>query len=310
MPEVVSLCKGPKEAYEAMVDKGAELCRKSLLKVFHQSVYAGVYIGFGGMLSLVVAGGIADASKNNPTLQSFVFAALFPVNLLLILLTGGVLITGASAIVPAAVYEKKAHWSHIPKIFVVSWIGNLIGAVIFALLVHYCDMNTGLTADLARKIVYKKCSKDFLKTFIKGIGCNWLVCMAVFLSGQAQDMTGKMVGIWFPISCFVAIGFEHIPANMFILTMGLLAGADLTVWDIFIKNMVPTTLGNLFAGAFFVAFGYAYAFGSIGGNNKSPIPVSRCSQEDLEKSMEVHELGLEATPVSASTHAERQCAPC
>mmetsp|Transcript_102946 Transcript_102946/g.330226 ORF Transcript_102946/g.330226 Transcript_102946/m.330226 type:complete len:128 (+) Transcript_102946:1-384(+) len=127
---------------------------------------------------------------------------------------------------------------------------------------------------------------------------------------MAQDMAGKMVGIWFPISCFVAIGFEHIPANFFILTMGLLAGADLTVWDIFIKNMVPTTLGNLFAGAFFVAFGYAYAFGSIGGNNKSPIPVSRCSQEDLEKSMEVHELGLEATPVSASTHAERQCAPC
>mmetsp|Transcript_94028 Transcript_94028/g.239361 ORF Transcript_94028/g.239361 Transcript_94028/m.239361 type:complete len:357 (+) Transcript_94028:152-1222(+) len=298
MPEVVSLCKGPKEAYEAFADKGAELSRKSIPKILHQSVLAGVYIGFGGMLSMVIAGGIADASKNNPTLQSFVFAALFPVNLLLILLTGGVLMTGASATVPAAVLEKKAHWSSIPKIVAISWVGNLVGAVIFALLVHYCDMNTGATAELAKKTVIKKCSKDFMKTFIKGIGCNWLVCMAVFLCGQAQDMAGKMVAIWFPISCFVAIGFEHIPANFFLLPMGLLAGADLTVWDIFIKNIVPTTLGNFVAGSVFVALNYSYAFGSLGRNNKSPILVTRCSQEDLGEPLAKNDFGLKATPAS------------
>ena len=211
MPEVVSVVKGPKEAYEGMVDKGVELAGKSAIKIFHQSFYAGCYIGFGGMLSMVVAGGLDEAAKDNPTIQTFVFAALFPVNLLIILLTGGVLITGTSATVPAAVYEGKLPWQQIPRTFAISWMGNLLGGVVFALLITYCDMNEGLTAKLAIKVAEKKIKKDFLITFIKGIGCNWLVCMAVFLSGQAQDMAGKMVGIWFPISCFVAIGFEHIP---------------------------------------------------------------------------------------------------
>jgi len=306
MPEIVSLCKGPKQAYEAFADKGAELSRKPIPKIFHQAVLAGVYKGFGGMLCLTVAGGIAHASKDNPTLQNFVFAALLPVNLFLTLSTGGVLFTGASATVPAAVYEKKAHWSSIPKIIAISWVGNLVGAVILALSVHYCDLNIGGTAELAKEITYNKCSKDFVITFIKGVGCNWLVCMAVFLSGQAQDMAGKMVGIWFPISCFVAIGFEHTPANMFILTMGLLAGADLSVWDIFITNIVPATMGNFFAGAVCVAFGYSYAFGSVGSNNKSIIPVTRCSQEDKGERLAENDFGLEAALASVPDPAKKE----
>jgi formate/nitrite transporter len=282
MPEVVAICKGPKEAYEGMVDKGVELGNKSSIKIFHQSLYAGFYIGFGGMLSMVVAGGLDEAAKDNPTIQTFVFAALFPVNLLIILLTGACLITGTSATVPAAVYEKKLHWMHIPRTFAISWLGNLIGGIIFAAVITYCDMNVGLTAKLAIKVAEKKIKKDFFITFIKGIGCNWLVCMAVFLSGQAQDMAGKMVGIWFPISCFVAIGFEHIPANMFMIPMGMMAGADVSVVDCFVKNFLPVTLGNLFAGSIAVAAGYSFAFGALGQNKPSHLPVSRVSREDLD----------------------------
>merc|ERR1711870_143193 len=137
----------------------------------------------------------------------------------------------------------------------------------------YCDLNVGLTAKLAVKVAEKKIAKDFFVTFFKGIGCNWLVCMAVFLQGQAQDMTGKMVGIWFPISCFVAIGFEHIPANMYMIPLGMLAGADVTVVDCLVWNFLPTTLGNTIAGSFIVAGGYSYAFGRLGSNNPAPKPV-------------------------------------
>jgi len=121
-----------------------------------------------------------------------------------------------------------------------------------------------LCGKLAKKVAEKKVSKDFGVTFVKGIGCNWMVCMAVFLSGQAQDMAGKMVGIWFPISCFVAIGFEHIPANMYMIPLGLLAGADVTIWEVIWKNFIPTTLGNIFAGSIIVACGYSYSFGALG----------------------------------------------
>merc|ERR1719174_2850251 len=106
----------------------------------------------------------------------------------------------------------------------------------------------GPTAALAIRIMEKKVSKDFGTTFLKGIGCNWMVCMAVLLCGQAQDMSGKYLGIWFPISTFVMIGFEHIPANFYLLELGLLAdGHDVTIVDVFWKNWIPVTLGNFFA---------------------------------------------------------------
>mmetsp|Transcript_22168 Transcript_22168/g.55454 ORF Transcript_22168/g.55454 Transcript_22168/m.55454 type:complete len:301 (-) Transcript_22168:193-1095(-) len=294
MPEVMAIVKGPKEAYEGMVDKGVELAAKPLIKVFHQSFFAGCYIGFGGMLSMVVAGGLADAAEANPTIQTFVFAALFPVNLLIILLSGGILYTGTSATVAAAVYERKTHWVNIPRTFVVAWMGNFLGALIFALLIEYCDMNEALTAQLAVKVAEKKIKADFLKTTIKGVGCNWMVCMAVFLCGQAQDMAGKMVGIWFPISAFVAIGFEHIPANMFMIPLGMLAGADVSVLDMLVKNFLPTTLGNTIAGSLIVAGGYSFAFGRLGCNNPSPLPMSRVSREDLPVDAEKADSGPRA----------------
>jgi formate/nitrite transporter len=269
MPEVVSIVKGPKEAYEGMVDKGVELANKSAIKIFHQSLYAGFYIGFGGMLSMVVAGGLEEAAKDNPTIQTFVFAALFPVNLLIILLTGGCLITGTAATVAAAVFEKKLSPIQIPRTFGISWCGNLIGGVIFAAVVTYCDMNVGLTAKLAMKVAEKKIKKDFFTTFIKGIGCNWLVCMAVFLSGQAQDMAGKMVGIWFPISMFVAIGFEHSVANMFLLPAGFFSGSPITPQFMLLHNLLPVSLGNLIAGSIVIAAGFSFGSGALGKGNRS-----------------------------------------
>ena len=292
MPELMAIVKGPKEAFEGMVDKGVALGNESSVKIFHQAFYAGCYIGFGGMLSMVIAGGLDDASQDNPTIQTFVFAALFPVNLLLILLSGGVLITGTAATVPMAVFEGKLSWKQIPRTFALAWVGNLLGALIFAAVIEYCDMNVGLTAKLAMKVAEKKIKKDFFTTFLKGIGCNWLVCMAVYLQGQAQDMTGKMVGIWFPISCFVAIGFEHIPANMYMIPMGMMAGADVSVADCFFKNFVPVTLGNIFAGSIIVGAGYSFAFGKLGSApifNGMPKTEKAQAQKDPEK-------GVSASP--------------
>merc|ERR1712187_490695 len=101
--------------------------------------------------------------------------------------------------------------------------------------------------------------------FFKGIGCNWMVCMAVFLCGQSQDMVGKYLGIWFPISTFVMCGFEHIPANFYLCILGLMANEnDVTFADVLLKNWIPVTLGNFFAGAFIVAGGYSFIFGRLG----------------------------------------------
>jgi len=155
-----------------------------------------------------------------------------------------------------------------------------------------------LCGKLAKKVAEKKVAKDWLQTFVKGIGCNWMVCMAVFLSGQAQDMVGKMVGIWFPISCFVAIGFEHIPANMYMIPLGLLAGADVTIWEVIWKNFIPTTLGNIFAGSIIVACGYSYSFGALGKPRKqktAELPLSTPSDKGIDTP-------ISGTDVKLDTH--------
>merc|ERR1719401_775087 len=269
--ELVSIVKGPKEAYHSLAEKGALTAKESSAKVFFQSFYAGCYIGFGAQLAVVISGDLQGWTGPNPAFESFVFAALFPVNLLLILLTGGILFTGTSAACPAAIYEGKADILDTLRCLAIAWVGNVLGSVVFAYFTLYCGLLEGATAQTAVKITAKKVSKNFGTTFAKGIGCNWMVCMAVFLQGQAQDMCGKYLGIWFPISTFVMIGFEHIPANFYLLIIGLLSSSNekvgVNVADVIYKNWLPVTLGNFVAGSVIVACGYSYAFGRLGEGN-------------------------------------------
>jgi formate/nitrite transporter len=286
--ELVSVVKGPKEAYVSLVEKGDLLAQTSSLKVFFQSFYAGCYIGFGALLATIISGNLKGMTADSPALESFVFAALFPVNLLLILLTGGVLFTGTSATCPAALYEGKASWVHVLRCLAISWAGNILGSLVFGLFTLYCGLLEGPTAETALKIAKKKVAKNFGVTFAKGIGCNWMVCMAVFLQGQAQDMCGKYLAIWLPISTFVMIGFEHIPANFYLLVIGLLAGSHekegVTLGDVILKNWLPVTLGNFVAGAVIVAGGYCYAFGRFGENRKFSAAAEAQMVESARKS--------------------------
>ena len=116
-----------------------------------------------------------------------------------------------------------------------TWFFNFLAAAIFAGFTEYAELcptdyksHTGCGV-LAAKVVQGKVSKTFFQTFVKGVMCNWMVCMAVFFSIQAQDMTGKMVGIWFPISAFVMMGMEHSVANMFMLPLGMISGTHIGV---------------------------------------------------------------------------------
>lgn len=267
--DVVAIVKGPKEAYQSLAEKGALTAKDSSITVFAQSLYAGCYIGFGALLATKISATMPGATAENPGFQTFIFAALFPVNLLLIILSGGILFTGTSAACPAGFYEGKVRLLDALRCLALSWVGNVLGSFVFALFTDWCGLLEGATAEAAIKIMEKKVSKGFGTTLLKGIGCNWMVCMAVFLSGQAQDMCGKYLGIWFPISTFVMIGFEHIPANFYLLCIGLLAPGetDVTFVDVLLKNWIPVTLGNFFAGAFCVAAGYSVIFGRLGGKN-------------------------------------------
>jgi formate/nitrite transporter len=234
------------------------------MHILHQSVMGGLYVGIGAMLSLSVAGACPGIAESNPGLQKFIFGALFPMNLLLILTTGGQLFTGNVAAVPAAFFEGLVTFPELAKSLAVSYIGNVIGCGLMAYACSYTGLLHYGADKLAIATVVKKMGGTVGQKIVKAIMCNWLVCMAVFLCGAANDMLGKYIGIWLPISAFVTIGLEHSVANMFLLPAGVLSGADYTIAKTFLKNLLPVTFGNAIAGVVLVAAGYSYAFGALG----------------------------------------------
>jgi len=264
----VSSVKTPKDAYLGMAAKGRDNAKMPLIKILHQSIMGGGYVGLGGLLATVVSGSVPGIASSNPGMQKMIFAALFPVNLLLILMSGGQLFTGNSASVAAALYEGLISLDDLVKSWSVSFFGNVVGCGLLALAAQYTGILTGGVQELAVTTAMKKCSGAFMPTVVKAIMCNWCVCMAVFMAGAANDLAGKMVGIWFPISMFVAIGLEHSVANMFLLPLGLLGGAKLSIADTIVKNMIPATIGNAIAGAVVVAAGYSFQFGKLGNATK------------------------------------------
>lgn len=259
-----SLCLSPKQGYQVMVDKGVANANASVFKILVSSILGGFYVAMGGMLSLAVAGNIPGVAASNPAFVKFIFAALFPVNLLMALLTGAQLYTGNTAAMSASIFEGKTNFGHLAKAWVVSWWGNAIGCGCYALAAYYTGVLSGPAGQLAIATATAKTSMPFGVCFVKAIMCNWLVCMAVYLCGCAKDMTGKMIGIWWPIMTFVSIGFEHSVANMFILPAGLLAGAPLSMMDILQTNLIPVTLGNAVAGVIFMSGGMSLLHGKLG----------------------------------------------
>eukprot|EP00439_Symbiodinium_sp_Y106_P036137 s2193_g4.t1 len=250
----------PQETYQEIVDKAEYLRDQPFWKTFHAGFMGGCYVGMAGLLSLVIGGNVTHEFIN----QKAIFAALFPINLLLVLQTGGQLFTGNSATMAIGVFEGKAKVKDLLRNWAIAYVANILGCLLIDCVARYTGMFTAGAAEMAIHTVQKKCGSTFGQTVVKGIMCNWLVCMAVWLCTMAKDLSGKMVGVWFPISMFIAIGFEHSVANMFILPAGLFSGAPLTVWDVLIKNLIPVTIGNAIAGAFVVGAGMSFAFGKLG----------------------------------------------
>jgi formate transporter len=238
------------------------------LKILHQSIMGGCYVGFGGLLALSVAGNMAGSRLSDPGLVKFTFAALFPVNLLLIVMTSGQLFTGNSATVSAAKWEGMVEWRELWKSLFVSLLGNVIGCGAFAYTAHYAGCLTGGTAALAVSTAVSKCAGAFLPTLIKGILCNWMVSLALFMANASNDLPGKMIGCWFPVSTFLGIGLEHSVANLFILPCAMLLGAKLTLRDIVVKNLIPVLLGNFIAGSLVVAASYSYQYRNLGAKSR------------------------------------------
>jgi formate transporter len=289
----------PLLTHSQFAEKGKSNANMHSAKILHQSIMGGAYVGFGGLLALSVAGNMSGVVFSNPGLVKFTFAALFPVNLLLIIMTGGQLFTGNSATCSAAKMEGMIGYGGLVKNLVLSLTGNIIGGAAFAFIANYCGLLSGGTANLIKSTAIAKCSGAFMPTLVKGILCNWMVSLAVFMAGASNDLCGKLVGCWFPISTFVGIGLEHSIANLFILPCALVfGGTGLGLSDIIFKNLVPVILGNFIAGAFVVSASYSYQFGQLGKGSRERFRTY-LKQRQAERALENIGIGGSKDTVSS-----------
>ena len=260
-----SLLYTPAETYNILVDKGEANSKLSNLKTMHASIMGGIQVGIGGLLCLTVCGNMPAVAAANPGIVKFVFGALFPVCLVLVLNTGTQLYTGNTASMASAFCEGKISLRDVAKSWTLAFIGNIIGCGLLAYVGHYTGLLSGGTKAMAAALGVAKCNGgSFGQMVVKGIFCNYLVCMAVYLATMARDMTGRYFGILVPISTFVATGYEHSVANLMLLPAAMLAGAPISVRDVLFKNLLPVTIGNGIAGAILVAASFSFAFGKLG----------------------------------------------
>ena len=183
------------------------------------------------------------------------------VGLMMTILTGGELFTGNTALVTLALLEKKANIVDLLRIWFWSYIGNFAGCLLIARMALSAGTLGDAPAVVAAAVA--KCALPFKTLFVRGVLCNWLVCMAIFMTTGSSSLPGKMTAILFTISAFVAIGLEHSVANMFIIPFGIMNGAKVSFVDFLVKNLLPVTLGNIVGGTVFVALAYSAVYGSL-----------------------------------------------
>ena len=224
------------------------------------TVLAGAYIAFGGTLSVILGYGFPEITASNPGMQKLISGAAFPVGLILVVVLGAELFTGNNALLVPHWMRGGCSWRSVVANWTLVWIGNFAGAVAFAVLFVW---GVGLMASepyhtAIINIAKAKVSMPWLTVFVKGIGANWCVCLAIWLAMSAKSSGAKMFGCWLPVMAFVALGYEHAIANMFFIPCGILEGAGVGLSQMVWSNLVPATLGNIVGGALLVGCVHSY----------------------------------------------------
>lgn len=248
---------------------GIVKANKGFFQLFLLAVLAGAFIAFGSIFCTNTVTGASDLPYGVTKLLG---GLVFSLGLILVVVAGAELFTGNNLIVMACASGKISLWQ-VLRNWVIVYVGNFIGSVAIALLVffsgHY-KFGGGQIGLTALNIANGKAGLGFVEALFLGILCNVLVCLAVWLTMSGRTTSDKILAIIFPITAFVAAGFEHSVANMYFLPFGWMiknwapaefwngigkAASDfgnLEIGDILLNNLLPVTIGNIIGGALLI----------------------------------------------------------
>lgn len=263
----------PKEIAQNYISIGKKKAELPIDKMLLLAIIAGAFIALGGIGAATASVGAEPASAGK-----LISGCIFPGGLTLVLLAGSELFTG-NCLLSIPLLEKAITAKQMLRSWVVVYFGNMIGAMLVAAGLTYSgqyNMFDGALAVSTFSTAATKCTLTFSDAFIKGIFCNMLVCLAVWVAFSATDTAGKVISLFFPILIFVICGFEHCIANMYYISAGLFAknipsyvaaaqsaglNLDVITWKNFlITNLIPVTLGNIVGGSVCVGALYWYVY--------------------------------------------------
>jgi len=258
----------PADIAQSAVATGAAKAGERWDKVLVASFLAGAYIAFGGLVALVTSAGLDPKTWGG--LPTLITGVTFTLGLVLVLIAGSDLLTGNMLLVPISALDGKVRFANIIKNFILVAIGNLAGALFVA---FFLAVQTGVVGHggsggsggityerLAAIASAKGISETDWQVFLRAVGCNWLVCLAVWISLAADSVASKVLGVLFPITAFVAMGFDHVVANMFFLPAAIFADVPNLTWADTGRNLGFAFLGNLVGAVVFVATTYWYLY--------------------------------------------------
>ena len=258
----------PPEMAQVASETGAKKIHRTWDRVLVSAFLGGAYIAFGALVAITVSSGLDPATWG--TLPTLFMGAAFTLGLVLVLVAGSDLATGNMMLVPLGAMQGRLSTGDVAKNLTLVLLGNLLGALFVA---YFLAVQTGviggpgasgsaaLTHDRLASIAEAKALHETpWQVFLRGVGCNWLVCLAVWMSLAAQSVAGKILAIFFPVMAFVAMGFDHVVANMFFIPAGIWAEVPGIGWDDALWNWLLAGAGNLVGAVVFVGTSYWYLF--------------------------------------------------
>ncbi|RBY87833.1 formate/nitrite transporter family protein [Blastococcus sp. TF02A-30] len=275
----------PYEIAQVAAETGAKKTRRTWDRVLVSAFLAGAYISFGALVAITVSSGLDPGTWG--TLPTLFMGAAFTLGLVLVLIAGSDLATGNMMLVPLGAMRGKIGGRDVVANLTLVLLGNLLGALFVA---FFLAVQTGVIGDadsvgsaaltyerLAGIAEGKALGESPWQTFLRGVGCNWLVCLGVWMSLAAPSVSGKVLAIFFPIMAFVAMGFDHVVANMFFLPAAIFTGVPDVGWDETLLNWLLAGAGNLVGAVVFVATSYWYLF--LRDEPTAPVPAGAESAE-------------------------------
>lgn len=268
----MSICT-PSQVAANYVAVGKNKTEQAFGRTVILAVLAGMFIALAAVGSV-----IATATVTSPSIVRLIAGGLFPVGLVMVIIAGSELFTGNSLLVIPCL-QKEITVRNMLRNWALVYCGNFIGSLLIVLIVDlsgHWGMLSGAVAVNTIKVAATKSSYGFVQAMCLGIGCNFLVCIAVWISNAADTVSGKVIGLYLPILLFILAGFEHCVANMYYIPAGLIASthadfaalataagvnfSGLSVSSFLLRNLLPVTIGNMIGGSILVGAFYWYAY--------------------------------------------------